>query len=275
MDQAVGSDTAITAELVYAVDTGEKPVNETFGPGNIRGRTTGVKERRAVAIRNGRPLAGRLSLDEHGFEFVPHPTRVVDFFDADELRTVYYPEVEQLIKHVSGAARVVVFDHTLRSGDESEREARLVREPVLSVHNDYTEWSAPQRVRELLPDAADELLRHRFAIIQVWRAINRPIQANPLAIADARSLAPADLIAAERRYPHRVGETYQVRYNPAHRWFYFPEMRRDEALVFKVYDSQRDGRARFTAHTSFVDPTSPPNAPPRQSIEARTLAFFA
>jgi hypothetical protein len=275
MEQAVGSGAAITAELLYAIDTGEKPVNETFGPGNIHRRTTGAKERRAVEIRDGRPLAGRLSLDENGFEFVRHATRVADFFDAAELKAVYYPEVEQLIKDVSGAVRVVVFDHTLRSGDQAEREARLVREPVLSVHNDYTEWSAPQRVRELLPDEAGELLRHRFAIIQVWRAINRPIQSNPLAIADARSLAPADLIAAERRYPHRVGETYQVRYNPAHRWFYFPEMRRDEALVFKVYDSQRDGRARFTAHTSFVDPTSPPNAPPRQSIEARTLAFFA
>jgi hypothetical protein len=273
MDQAVG--TAITAELCYAIDTGEKPVNETFGPNNIRRRSTGQKERRAVEIRNGRPLAGRFSLDGNGFEFVRHPTRVVDFFDADELRTVYYPEVEQLIKDVSGAARVVVFDHTLRSGDAAEREARLVREPVLSVHNDYTEWSGPQRVRELLPDEAEQLLAHRFAIIQVWRAIDRPIRANPLAIADAGSLAPADLIAAERRYPHRVGETYQVRYSPAHRWFYFPEMRRDEALVFKVYDSQRDGRARFTAHTSFVDPTSPPDAPPRQSIEARTLAFFA
>jgi hypothetical protein len=198
-----------------------------------------------------------------------------DFFDADELKAVYYPEIERLVQRVSGAARVVVFDHTLRSGDEAEREARLVREPVLSVHNDYTEWSGPQRLREALPDEAERLLAQRFAIIQVWRAINRPIQANPLAIADARSLAPADLLAAERRYPHRVGETYQVRHNPAHRWFYFPEMRRDEALVFKVYDSAQDGRARFTAHTSFVDPTTPADAPPRQSIEARTFAFFA
>jgi hypothetical protein len=274
MDRAAGTP-VITAALTYAIDTGEKPVNETFGPGNIRRRTTGLKEERPVEIRDGRPLAEGFSLDENGFVFVSHPTRVGDFFDPDELKSVYYPEAEQLIKRVSGAARVVVFDHTLRSGDEAEREARLVREPVLSVHNDYTEWSGPQRVREILRDEAERLLAHRFAIIQVWRAINRPIQSNPLAIADARSLAPADLIAAERRYPHRVGETYQVRYNPAHRWFYFPEMRRDEALVFKVYDSAKDGRARFTAHTSFVDPTSPPDAPPRQSIEVRTFAFFA
>jgi hypothetical protein len=168
-----------------------------------------------------------------------------------------------------------MFDHTLRSGDESEREARLIREPVLSAHNDYTEWSGPQRVRDLLPDDADALLAKRVAIIQVWRAINQPIQRNPLAIADARSVAFEDLMVAERRYPNRVGQTYRLRYAPGHRWFYFPRMRRDEALVFKVYDSATDGRARFTAHTSFDDPTSAPDAAPRQSIEARALAFFA
>ncbi|HSD41185.1 MAG TPA: CmcJ/NvfI family oxidoreductase [Burkholderiales bacterium] len=266
---------ALTAEITYAVDTGEKPVNETFGPGNIRRRNVGARERRPVRIENGRPRVAAFALDASGFAFVDHPTAVRDFFDPAELKAVYYPEVERLVSAVSGAVRVVVFDHTLRSGDEAEREARLVREPVLSAHNDYTEWSGPQRLREILPDEAERLLAHRFAIIQVWRAINRPIRANPLAIADARSLSTADLIAAERRYPHRVGETYQVRYNPAHRWFYFPEMRRDEALVFKVFDSEQDGRARFTAHTSFVDPTTPADAPPRQSIEARTFAFFA
>jgi hypothetical protein len=187
---------------------------------------------------------------------------------------VYYPEVEELIKRESGAARVVIFDHTLRSGEEGEREAKLIREPVLSAHNDYTEWSGPNRVREFLPDEAEELLKHRFAIIQVWRAINQPIESNPLALADARSVTMDDLLVAERRYPHRVGQTYRLKYNPNHRWFYFPEMRRDEALVFKVYDSEKDGRARFTPHTSFDDPNSPPNARPRQSIEVRAFAFF-
>jgi len=265
---------AVSAGLHYTVDTGVKPVNETFGPNNIRRRVSGEHEVRLVTIRNGRPLAREFDLEVTGFEFVEHKTQVRDFFDAEELKRVYYPEVEALVKKVSGATRVVVFDHTLRSGDEAEREAKLVREPVLNVHNDYTEWSGPQRVRELLPDEAENLLRRRFAIIQVWRAIKQPIQANPLAIADARSLAPKDLIRAERRYPHRVGETYRIAYNPEHRWFYFPWMRRDEALVFKVFDSAKDGRARFTAHSSFDDPNTPPGAPPRQSIEARTLAFF-
>ena len=228
-----------------------------------------------MTIEDGRPFANQFALDQNGFMFVEHKTAVKDFFDKQQLESVYYAEVVQLIKKVSGAARVVVFDHTLRSGDESEREAKLIREPVLSAHNDYTEWSGPQRVRDLLPDEAEALLANRFAIIQVWRAINKPIQSNPLAIADARSVAFEDLMIAERRYQNRVGQTYRLRYNPAHRWFYFPEMRRDEALVFKVYDSKKDGRARFTAHTSFDDPGSPPGAPPRQSIEARALAFFA
>ena len=129
-------------------------------------------------------------------------------------------------------------------------------------------------MRELLPDEAETLLKGRFAIIQVWRAINQPIQSNPLAIADAKSEAEEDLLIAERRYPHRVGQTYRLKYNPQHRWVYFSQMRRDEALVFKVYDSAKDGRARFTPHTAFDDPSTPPGTPPRQSIEARALAFF-
>jgi hypothetical protein len=265
---------SITAGIPYTVNSGEKLVNETFGPNNIRRRRTGTHELRPMRICDGRPLAGRLSLDEHGFVFVEHRTRVTDFFDPNQLKSVYYPEVERLIRELSGASRVVLFDHTLRSGDEGEREARLVREPVLSAHNDYTEWSGPQRVRDILPDEAERLLSGRFAIIQVWRAINQPIQSNPLAIADAKSVAFEDLLLAERRYPNRVGQTYRLLYNPNHRWYYFPRMRRDEALVFKVYDSAKDGRARFTPHTSFDDPQSPPGAPPRQSIEARALAFF-
>src|SRR5213080_3005771 len=207
---------AVSAGLHYTLDTGVKPVNETFGPGNIRRRQSGETEERAVAIRDGRPLRDEFDLEVTGFEFVEHKTQVRDFFDADELKSVYYPEVEALVKKVSGAKRVVVVDHTLRSGDEAEREAKLVREPVLSAHNDYTEWSGPQRVKEVMGGEAERLLGRRFAIIQVWRAIRKPIQANPLAILDARSLVPEDLLAAERRYPHRVGQTYRLKYNPGH-----------------------------------------------------------
>lgn len=261
------------AEIVYTRDSGEKLVNETFGPNNIRRRTSGSEDRQRVEIRDGR-AAGGLTLDANGFMLVEHRSAVRDFFDPEELKRVYYAEVQALVARHTGAKRVVVFDHTLRSGNEAEREAKLVREPVLSAHNDYTEWSGPQRVRELMGGEAEVLLARRFAIVQVWRPIVGVLESNPLAMADARSIAPADLLVAERRYPHRVGQTYRLKYSPAHRWYYFPRMRRDEAIVFKVYDSEKDGRARFTPHTSFDDPATPPGAQPRQSIEARTLVFW-
>ena len=264
----------LIAGIPYTADTGEKLVNETFGPNNIRRRNSGTQQLMPMAVSNGRLFAGTLSLEQHGFLLVEHKTKVADFFDPRQLESVYYPEIEQLIKRESGASRVVIFDHTLRSGDEAERETKLIREPVMSAHNDYTEWSGPNRVREFLPDEAEELLTRRFAIVQVWRAIDQPILANPLALADAGSVAMDDLVVAERRYPHRVGQTYRLKYNANHRWYYFPEMHRDEAIVFKVYDSAIDGRARFTPHTSFADPNTPAGAPPRQSIEVRAFAFF-
>ncbi len=264
----------LAAEIPYVVNTGEKLINETFGPNNIRRRRTGIQEMKRVNIHNGRVHLDQLSLDGTGFILVQHSTKVTDFFDRDQIQSIYFAEVERLIQETSGARRVVVFDHTLRSGDEGEREARLIREPVLSAHNDYTEASGPQRVREVLPGEAEDLLKRRFAIIQVWRAINLPIESNPLAVADAKSVDMDDFLVAERRYPHRVGQTYRLIFNPRHRWYYFPRMQRDEALVFKVYDSETDGRARFTPHSSFDDPTTPAGAQARQSIEARALAFF-
>jgi hypothetical protein len=271
---AVADPDVVTAPISYALDTGEKLVNETFGPNNIRRRTTGSYESRMMPIRNARPLRAGLSLDRQGFVLVDHATQMRDFFDPEELKRVYYAEAVELVKRVAGAVRVVLFDHTLRSGDEHERESRLIREPVLSAHNDYTEWSGPQRVRDLLPEEAETLLARRFAIIQAWRSIAHPIVKNPLTIADARTVAAEDLHVSERRYPGRVGQTYRLSYNPAHQWHYFPDMRRDEALVFKVFDSKQDGRARFVPHTSFENPLAPADALPRRSIEIRTLAFF-
>ncbi len=269
-------DGAVHAPVNYIVDTGVKPVNETYGPGpgGMMRKTSGTYAAHTVAIRDARAERENLSLDTSGFVLADHPTRMKDFLDADELKSVYYPEMERLIAMHSGAGKVHIFDHTVRSGDAQARAALKLREPVRSVHNDYTEWSGPQRVRDFFADRADDLLSRRFAIVQVWRPIRGSIARDPLAIADARSLAPNDFIAAERRFPDRVGEIYQFTYNPVHRWSYFPRMRRDEALIFKVYDSMKDGRARWGAHTSFEDPTSPSNAPPRESIEIRAFAFF-
>lgn len=273
----VGScdDSFVEADLRYAVDTGEKPITGSSEPGGRVSQFAGELEDHTVRIHNGRPHRDSYSLDREGFAFVDHATKVGNFLDHEELRAVYYAEIEQLILRLSGAARVLIFDHTLRSGDEVAQKAQKLREPVSVVHNDYTEWSGPQRLRDLLPtQQAEAYLRDRVAVIQVWRPIRGVVERDPLAICDARSVAFEDLVPAERRHSDRIGEIYQVAFNPAHRWSYFPRMRRDEALVFKCYDSETDGRARFTAHASFDDPRSLDNAAPRESIEVRTLALW-
>jgi hypothetical protein len=199
---------------------------------------------------------------------------VKDFYDDDQVRQIYYPEAERLLKDVTGAHRVLVFDHTVRRrvpGAEDRQNA--LRQPVARVHVDHTEKSGPQRVRDLLPDEANELLRGRVQIINLWRPIRGPLRDAPLAVCDARSVAPEQLVASDLVYPNRVGETYSVTFDPAHRWFYVSAMQPDEGLLLKCYDSETDGRARFAPHSAFIDPTTPADAPPRESIELRTLVF--
>jgi hypothetical protein len=266
---------SIEAFLNYLVDTGEKP--ESYGGVSqavADEQRKGKYEEHKMTVYNGRGIADQLSLEREGFIFVKHETRVKNFYDEEEIRSVYYKETEELVKKASGAKRVLVFDHTLRSADSATREEKKISGPVRNAHNDYTEWSGPQRVRDLLPDEAGELLKRRFAVVQTWRPINNPVQREPLAIADARSIGTHELIPSARIYPNRRGEVYHSTFNPRHRWYYFPNMQRNEAIVFKCYDSLRDGRARWTAHCAFDDPASPPDAPPRESIEMRTLAFF-
>src|SRR4029078_7206455 len=101
----------------------------------------------------------------------------------------------------------------------------------------------------IAPAEADALLSRRFAIIQVWRPIRLPVESFPLAICDARSVSFDDFVISERRYPNRVGQTYAITYNPRHKWFWFPRMRREEALVFKVYESLKDGPAGWARTT--------------------------
>jgi hypothetical protein len=266
----------VTAALTYLVDTGEKPVNypSVAGEDGVL-RWEGRHEAHEVAIHDGRAAAESFDLDREGFALVRHDTAVTDFYDDAEIETVYEAEMEKLVEEATGGRRVVVFDQTRRTDSADLREAKGVREPAGNVHNDYTARSGPQRVRDLLPaEEAQALLKRRFAIVNVWRPIRGPVRRAPLALCDARSVAPGDLIAAERRAKNRVGEIQLAVFNPAHRWTYFPNMERHEALLIKCYDSAEDGRARFTIHTAFDDPTSPPDAPPRESIESRTFVFF-
>jgi hypothetical protein len=265
----------VEAPMAYLEDSSEKPVTCLYDPPPGVPVRSGRTVKHLMAIRDGRALPGDISLDKQGFAFTPHETRVSNFYDPEEVRAVYYPEVERLVKEATGAARVVVFDHNVRCRPMAKRGENGAREPVKFAHNDYTLKSGPQRVRDLLPpDEAEAMLKNRFAVINVWRPIRGPVQESPLAVCDAQSMAMSDFVATDLKYRDRTGEVYSISFNPDHRWVYFPRMQRNEALLLKCYDSADDGRARFTAHTAFEDPTSPPDAAPRESIEARTLVFF-
>jgi hypothetical protein len=228
-----------------------------------------------VRIDNARPLAAGLDVDVQGFQVVAHKSAVRDFWDEAQTLALGHPETAELVKAVTGASRVVVFDHTLRrrSDGVADRTPGAVRQPAGRVHVDQTVASGPHRVRDLMGDQAEDLLRRRAAIINVWRPIHHVARDWPLGFADARSVEAADLIPSDLIFPHRKGEIYGVAYNPGQRWLHVPDLAPDEAILIKCWDSDPTV-ARFTPHTGFEDPTTPAGTPPRESIEFRTIAFF-
>ncbi|HEX3403626.1 MAG TPA: CmcJ/NvfI family oxidoreductase [Acetobacteraceae bacterium] len=265
----------VDATLNYLAPMGDRPRNYTFDPPPGVPRSNSTHEAHIVPIHDARVVAPDISLDREGFDVLRHASAVRDFWDEDEVRRVYYPEVQRVLAEVTGASKVFIFDHTLRRRvrGTDDRAPGTPRQPATRVHVDHTAKSGPQRVRDFFGDEAEALLRGRVQVINLWRPIRGPLWDAPLAVCDAESVAPGDLVPSDLVYQHRVGETYGVTYNPAHRWFYVPGMQPDEALLLKCYDSATDGRARFAPHTAFEDPTAPEDAPPRESIEIRTLVF--
>ena len=266
----------LRAPVRFAATTGDMPVAIVAREGEGSDAQTGDLSDYEIEIRDARPLSDELSLDRHGFALLRDTTAVIDFYDDDEVRRVYYPEMEALVAAETGANKVVVFDHTIRVDDEEKQNRLKVRGPVRGVHNDFTLRSAPQRVRDLLPVAeAEARLKKRYASINVWRPIVSPVETKPLVICEYGSIANDDLVAAERRYPDgRIGGIYMLAHNPEQRWYYFSDMRGDEVVMLKCFDSLTDGTARWTAHGSFDPPNVRPNATPRESIEVRTLLFY-
>ena len=265
----------IRAKFNYVVDTGVPPVRYIDWPEMEHQAVPPQYREHEMNVVNGRPLRETFDLDSHGFVFVEHRTQVANFADEAERKRICDPEVEALIRKHSGASKVLVFDHTIRISDETMQEQANARPTVKSVHNDYTETSAPRRLREIVGDAqAERRFAKRWAIVQVWRPIRGAVLIDPLGICDGRSIPQQGFIRVERRYKYRTGEVYHIAHNPAHVWYYFPRMERHEALVFKVFDSDTTKPSRFTAHSAFDDPATPPNAPPRESIETRTFAFW-
>jgi hypothetical protein len=265
----------VKAELNYLAPVAGKPRTYAFDPPPGEPKSTVLPEPHVLPIFDGRLIAKSFSLDRQGFELVRHPTVVRNFYDDEEVKRVYYPAVEAFLKATLKADRVVIFDHTVRKRVEGAPDIRGAgpRQPATRVHVDQTVTSGANRVREHLPDEAEELLKGRVQVINLWRPIRGPLRDSPLAMLDGTTVKASDLVASDLIYPNRSGETYSVTYSSDHRWFYFPEMMPDEAVLLKCYDSATDGRTRFGPHTAFVDPTTPADAPPRESIELRTLVF--
>ncbi len=267
----------VTAPLNYLAAGSERPVRYNFQPPPGVPVQSGAFNAELVPIADARPVADRFSLDRQGFALLRQRSAVTDFSDPDAIRADYFPEVEAAVRQATGADRVIAFDHNVRSSPRAAGGEARIKEPVKRVHNDFTERSGPRRAEdELLAAGIDPatLDGQRFALVNLWRPIRGPVQESPLALCDAGSIAAEDFVTADLVYPDRVGEIYQFRHRPEHRWYYFPRLAPDEALLIKCYDSAADGPARFTAHSAFDDPTSPPGAPARESIEVRTLVLY-
>lgn len=247
---------------------GEKPFRLNYDPAPGERVTNVSHETRHLTVHDVRPVAAEMTLDGEGFALLRHPSALSRFDDDAAIEAQYYPECAALVQAATGADRVITFDHIVRNGADD-----TAQQPIHRAHNDYTEASGPKRVRDLMGDEAEALLRKRVAIVNVWRPINGPIESMPLGVIGASTIFEDDFVATDLVYRDRRGETYNIRFNDRHRWYYTPGMTDDEVYLLKCFDSDRSV-ARWTAHTGFVDANTPADAKPRHSIETRTMVFF-
>jgi len=233
----------------------------------------------AVEVNDARLRSDNAQRDEFGmhpsgFQLLEMPTGVRNFLDQDEVGSVYEVEVEAFLKSLTGCHRVHIFDHTVRASDAELREQKQVREPAQLVHNDYTSHSGLVCLRENLGADADKLAQGRFQIVNVWRPLVDPVEDYPLALCDARSLDPSDLIDSERRAPNHTGEIQLAVHAAEQRWYYYSEMRPPEVLVFKTFDSIDGGVHPCSIHSAIHLPQAPVDAKPRESVETRAFVFY-
>ncbi len=277
-------------------------------------------EERQMPVHDARLMAAaQPTLAQNGFEVLARPLADPDlnFFNHEQVVRAYYPQCAEIVREASGASFVAAFDHNVRSAAGKQSKRRLdggqqVQGPAHVVHGDYTLTSAPQRLRDLTkPSGANDTLRNllqagealldpaevervlsdgRFAIINLWRNIARePVATHPLALCDAASVQPEHLVVFEIHYHDRVGENYFAKHADSHRWYFYPGLTRDEALLIKQWDSfgalarsnganpdaaDPDAPCTFSFHSAFEDPTTPTDAPERWSIEVRCVALY-
>jgi len=269
-------DVPTTLNYFASTDDTQAPFNYVYELPPGEPRTNVSAEPHPVVVHDARNKESEIGLDKTGFNFVAWPSVEKDFVDDEKIKAQYYPEVEKILKtHAEGAKRVFIFDHTIRRNVADDRSTPNARGPVQRVHVDQTFVAGIERVRYHLPDEAERLLKGRVRIINVWRPIANPVAHSPLAVADYRSIVPTeDLISTRHIYQHREGSTFSVKYRPEHQWWYLSDQTPEEVTLIKCFDSEdREGTARLTPHSAFVDKSSPENAPHRQSIEVRALVF--
>jgi hypothetical protein len=267
----------VSATLDYLQSALHKPVTYMLAPPGGHTWETGDYALTPVTIGDGRGKVDAPALDREGFQLCSAPSAMREFAEREEIQRVYNPEMEALARSVSGARRAIVFDHLVRRrapGTLTPFGAREGHRPSAAtrVHCDFTPSSAQRRLA-LEMEARGIGHVTRFAIVNLWRTTRLPVLDAPLAVCDARTVRPADLVAADIVYPTRTGEIFEVLYNPAHAWTYFHAMAFDEVLLFKQYDSA-DGVSCYTPHAAFAHPATPPGTPPRESIEIRCLLIF-
>lgn len=231
-----------------------------------------------IEIHDGWSRAHDFTLDKNGFSIHDFKAKHSNWEDDDAVRKGLYPEITTFLEQTLGAKRVLVFDHTIRSERNAKKpltdeKNTSQRTPVMLVHCDYTAESGPIRVTQLLGAEAEDLLSRRCAFINVWKPLN-VVEERPLAMCDVQSCQDEDFFKLYLRYRDRDGENYVMQHSDRHKWFYFPKMTPDKVILLKTFDNATDGRARFVGHTAFEDPTSPKDAPMRESVEIRTICFF-
>lgn len=271
----------VIAPLSYLAADASHPVSYAYTPPPGMPWESAAYEAHESFIADARRQQG-LALDGNGFLLADAPSAVRDFSDEDEIVSTYYAEAMELALMATGGTHAYVFDHLVRRREADRAALSFGRKSVQGqaaangrIHNDYTEESGRRRLALVLRDSDLLPFVQHFSIINIWRSIKGPVQDTPLAVCDARSVQPAELVRGEVRYPKRTGEIYQLRHAAHHRWSYFPQMDRHEALLFKQYDSRTQGVARFTPHAAFDLPHIPADAPLRESIELRCLVVHA
>ncbi|MPT48948.1 MAG: hypothetical protein E2598_11105 [Sphingobium sp.] len=242
-------------------------------------------EHHEMDIANARRCAAPPTLTREGFCLVQHPSAIADFLDKDAVKAVHIGEVHDLLLRLTGADHVEVGENAILRFAESSNEAegRDNSRPARFIHVDISEDAAQIFAAKRQNNSdVDYAQFRRYAHYNIWRTFSPPPQDVPLALCDSTSVLPGDLIRADALFdpvdkpgaPPIFGfEGFLLRHNPDHRWYYYPDMTRDEALVFKTYDSDRTHPC-LVPHTGFDDPTCPDGVPARASIEIRAVAFF-